>query len=177
MGIKQNKVKIYIDGANIFYTQKRLGWFIDWLKIKNIIEKEKEVAEWKYYVGVKDGDEKMMDYIKYLNNIGFYTVTKSLKKIKVIKDKISPKTQEREFIYKANFDVEMTADILLDKSKLDEIIIFSGDSDFRYLVKKLKDAGIKTMVYSSRKTISWELKLEISKIVYFEDIKDEILRQ
>jgi uncharacterized LabA/DUF88 family protein len=175
--MRQNKVKIYIDGANIFYTQKRLGWFIDWIKVKNIIEKEKEVAEWKYYVGVKDGDEKMMDYIKYLNNIGFDTITKPLKKIKVIKDEIFFKTQEREFIYKANFDVEMTADILLDKSKLDEIIIFSGDSDFRYLVKKLKDTGIKTIVYSSRKTISWELKLEISKIVYFEDIKDKILRQ
>jgi len=44
-------------------------------------------------------------------------------------------------------------------------------------VKKLKDSGVKTIVYSSRKTISWELKLESSKIVYFEDIKDKILRQ
>ena len=61
--------------------------------------------------------------------------------------------------------------------KLDEIIIFSGDSDFKYLVKKLKDAGVKTIIYSSRKTISWELKLESSKIVYVEDIKDKILRQ
>lgn len=165
--MEKPKVKIYIDGANIFYTQKRLGWFIDWAKVKKYIENEADVVEWKYYVGVKEGDEKMLKYLKYLNAIGFNVITKPLKKIRV----------NEGFIYKANFDVEMTVDILLDKSKLDEVIIFSGDSDFKYLVKKLKDAGIKTIVYSSKKTISWELKLECSKIIYFEDIKDKILRE
>lgn len=82
-----------------------------------------------------------------------------------------------DHIYKANFDVEITADILLDKSKIDEIIIFSGDSDFQYLVRKLKDAGKKVSVYSSRKTISWELKLEASNIFYLEDIKNQIKRE
>jgi uncharacterized LabA/DUF88 family protein len=161
------KVKIYIDGANIFYTQKRLGWFIDWVKVKSFVEDGKDVVEWKYYVGVKDGDEKMLKYLQYLNAVGFNVITKPLKKIKV----------NEGIIYKANFDVEMTADILLDKSKLDEVIIFSGDSDFKYLVKKLKDVGVKTIIYSSRKTISWELKLECSKIVYFENIKDKIARE
>ena len=71
----------------------------------------------------------------------------------------------------------MTADILLEKFKLDEIIIFSGDSDFRYLVKKLKDAGLKVVVFSSRKTISWELKIECAKVVYFENIKEKIMRE
>jgi len=88
-----------------------------------------------------------------------------------------PQISERNFIYKANFDVEMTADILLEKFKLDEIIIFSGDSDFRYLVKKLKDAGLKVVVFSSRKTISWELKVECAKVIYFEGIKDKIMRE
>jgi len=171
--MEKPKVKIYIDGANMFYTQKRLGWSVDWSKIKNYIEQEKDVIEWRYYVGVKDGDEKMLKYLKHLNLAGFNTITKPLKKIK-LKD---GETQEREFIYKTNFDVEMTADILLEKFKLDEIVIFSGDSDFKYLVKKLKDTGLKTTVFSSRKTISWELKLESSKVVYFEDIKNEIVRQ
>ena len=59
----------------------------------------------------------------------------------------------------------------------DEIIIFSGDSDFQYLVRKLKDASKKVSVYSSRKTISWELKLEASNIFYLEDIKNQIKRE
>lgn len=152
----------------MFYAQKRFGWSLDWNKIKNYIETEKGVSEWRYYVGVKDSDDKMLKYLKYLNTIGFNAITKPLKKIKISGD---------GFIYKANFDVEITADILLEKSKLDEVIIFSGDSDFRYLAKRLKDSGIKTIIFSSRKTISWELKLEASEVFYLEDIKDKVQRE
>ena len=171
--MEKPKIKIYIDGANMFYTQKRLGWSIDWKKVKNYIEEEKDVIEWRYYVGVKDGDEKMLKYLKHLDLIGFNTITKPLKKIKIS----NGETPGKGFIYKANFHVEITADILLEKFKLGEIMIFSGDSDFKYLVKKLKDAGLKAIILSSRKTISWELKLECSKVVYFESIKDKIVRE
>jgi uncharacterized LabA/DUF88 family protein len=164
------KIKIYIDGANIFYTQKKLGWILDWKKAKSLVETEKEALDWRYYVGVKKDDDGMRKYLKYLNAVGFNTFTKPLKKIKV-------NGREAKYIFKANFDVEITADILLDKLKLDDIIIFSGDSDFQYLVRKLKDTGVKVIVFSSRKTISWELKLAASKVVYFEDIKEEIRRQ
>lgn len=165
-----SKIKVYIDGANMFYTQKKLGWILDWKKIKNIIETEKEALDWRYYVGVKKDDEGMRKYLKYLNAIGFNTFTKALKKIKISDGEV-------KYIFKANFDVEIAVDILLDRAKTDEIIIFSGDSDFHYLVGKLKDAGIKVIVYSSRKTISWELKLEASQIIYFEDIKEKIKRE
>ena len=161
------KAKVYIDGANIFYTQKKLGWIFDWVKIRKLIESEIEVIEWRYYVGVKKDDEKILGYLKYLDKIGFNLSTKPLKKIKI---------NNNEFIYKANLDVEMAVDILLDKSKYDELIIFSGDSDFQYLVKKLKDVGKKIKVISSRKTLSWELKLEANQIIYFENIRKKIER-
>ncbi|MCX6704924.1 MAG: NYN domain-containing protein [Candidatus Woesebacteria bacterium] len=164
------RTKIYIDGANMFYTQKKLGWIFDWVKIKNQIDREKEALEWRYYVGVKKDDEKMQRYLGYLNAIGFYAFTKPLKKIKI-------SDEGAKYIYKANFDVEIATDILLDKSKVDEIIIFSGDSDFEYLVKRLKDIGKKVSVFSSRKTISWELKLAASSIVYLEDIEWKIKRE
>jgi len=171
------KAKVYIDGANIFYTQKKLDWSLDWKKIKEYIEINKEIIEWKYYVGIKKDDEKISKYLKYLDAIDFDIFTKPLKRIKISNDESLFKIYRRKYIYKANFDVEITTDILLDKSKYDEIILFSGDSDFQYLVKKLKDVGIKTEVYSSRKTISWELKLEASNIIYLEDIKDRIKRK
>ena len=161
------KVKIYIDGANIFYTQKKLGWSFDWVKIKKFIDEQKEVIEWRYYVATKEEDEKMASYLKYLNVIGFSSFTKPLKKIK---------DGERIF-YKANFDVEMAIDMITDKSRVDEIMLFSGDSDFRYLVKKLKDTGKRVTIISSKKTISWELKLEAAHIIYFEKIRETIERK
>ena len=171
------KVKVYIDGANMFYTQKKIGWSFDWKKIKNQLENNKEVLEWRYYVGVKKDDDGMRKYLKYLNAIGLNTITKPLKKIKVGTDDKRLNDNQGNYIYKANFDVEMTTDILLDKAKIDEITIFSGDSDFQYLVRKLKDAGLKVTVYSSRKTISWELKLEASQVIYFEGMKERVRRE
>ena len=175
--MEKSRVKVYVDGANMFYTQKKLDWILDWKKIKKLIEAEKEALDWRYYVGVKKDNEGMRKYLKYLNAIGFNTFTKPLKKIKVSDNDILFQIHKKNYIYKANFDVETTTDILLDKAKIDEIIIFSGDSDFQYLVRKLKDAGIKVIVYSSRKTISWELKLEASEVIYFEDIKEKIKRR
>lgn len=161
----------------MFYTQKKLGWSFDWMKIKKLIEKQREIIEWRYYVSVKEGDEKMQGYLKYLNAIGFTLFTKKLKKIKIDKGDISAKIHNSPFIYKANFDVEITTDILSDKSKIDEIILFSGDSDFAYLVKKIKDSGKTTAIYSSRKTIAWELKLESPRIVYIEGIEKDIKKR
>ncbi|MBU4339277.1 NYN domain-containing protein [Candidatus Parcubacteria bacterium] len=71
----------------------------------------------------------------------------------------------------------MTADILLDRSQIDEILLFSGDSDFDYLAKKLRDLGKKVVVFSSRKMLSWELKLTAQRYVFFEDLRERIERK
>lgn len=170
------KAKVYIDGSNVFYTQKKLGWSLDWSKVKSLLDRRKDVVEWRYYVGFKEGDEKMRGYLRYLNAIGFTAVTKPLKKIRTNEVESHPNSQDG-FIYKANFDVEMTTDILLDKAKVDEVMLFSGDSDFEYLTQKLKDAGRQVTVYASKKTISWELKLAASEVIYFEEIKDQVIRK
>jgi len=68
----------------------------------------------------------------------------------------------------------MTADILLDRSQINEILLFSGDSDFDYLAKKLRDLGKKVTVFSSRKMLSWELKLTTKRYIFIEDLKDKI---
>ena len=42
------KAKIYIDGANMFYTQMKLGWFVDWKKIKDYLKENNDVLEMRY---------------------------------------------------------------------------------------------------------------------------------
>jgi len=161
------KARVYIDGANIFYTQKSLGWFVDWKKVVNYLESHYEILGIKYYTGIKIGDEKMQKFLKYLDAIGITPVTKTLKRIK----------DDDKFFFKSNFDVEMTTDILLERKGVDELILFSGDSDFHNLVVKLKDFGIKVTVFSTRKMISWELKLSASRYIFLEDIKKYIVRK
>jgi uncharacterized LabA/DUF88 family protein len=119
----------------------------------------------------------MRSFLRYLDRVGVMPITKPLKVIKVSDGHPLRKLYNYSKIYKSDCDVEISVDILLERTNIDEIILFSGDSDFRYLIKKLKDLGKKVIVFSSRKTISWEVKLESSKYIYLEDIKEGIRRK
>jgi uncharacterized LabA/DUF88 family protein len=171
------KVKVYIDGANMFYTQMKLEWFFDWKKIKEYLQKVRDILEMRYYTGVKPKDEKMASFLRYLDNVGITPITKPIKVIKIDNSDPLKKLHNYSEIYKSNCDVEITTDILLERKEIDEIILFTGDSDFQYLIRKLKDLGKKVIIFSSRKTISWEIKLEASKYIYLEDIKEAIIRK
>lgn len=167
MASRKLKAKVFVDGANIFYTQKNLGWTIDWGKVIRLLNKRWDVIGIKYYAGIKEEDKKMRNYLKYLDAIGITPVTKPLKRIKTNKG----------VIFKSNFDVEMTMDILLEREGVDEVLIFTGDSDFHNLVKKLRDFGKRVVVFSSRKMISWELKLSVSEYIFLEDLKKDVIRE
>ena len=171
------RVKVYIDGANMFYTQKKLGWFVDWKKMKDYLNEKRDVLEMRYYTGLKPNDEKMARFLRYLDNVGINPITKPVKIIKISNEHPLSKLHGYSEIYKSNCDVEITTDILLERKEIDEVILFSGDSDFRYLIKKLKDLGKKVVIFSSRKTISWEVKLEATKYIYLEEVENQIIRK
>lgn len=162
----KTKTIVFIDGANIFYTQKHLGWTIDWKKTKTFLENDYKVEKISYYTGIRDKDEKMESFLKYLRHLSFETVTKPLK---VITD------EKGKEIHKSNMDVEIAVDVLLKINDFDSLILFSGDSDFVYLARVLKrHFQKKVIVYSSRRTISWELKLSANKYFFLEDLKSKI---
>lgn len=170
------KVKIYIDGANVFYTQKDIGFSIDWVKTKEYFDKNYDVLEIRYYIGVKKDDDKIDKYLRYLDAIHFTVITKPIKIIQIGVEHPMAKLHNFTKIYKCNFDVEMTADILLDRANIDTIILFSGDSDFNYLVKKLYNLGKKVEIFSSRKMLAWELKLSGAKYNFLENLREQISR-
>ncbi len=73
-----------------------------------------------------------------------------------------PKCQHKhEFIVKkkslpkANCDVEMTVDCMELAGPDVELLIFTGDGDFRYLVEKLVEKGCKVSLFSTRKADKW----------------------
>ena len=163
---------VYIVGANVFYTQKKLERSLDWQKVKNYLSQGRDVIEYRYYVGIKEGDEKIKKYLGYLDKINFVAITKSLKVIQV--DDQHPLYQLHNYkqIYKCNFDVEIATDVSFDRATIDEVILFSGDSDFKYLSEKIKSVGKKFTVFASRKTIAWELRLSASEHFFIEDIPE-----
>ena len=178
------KAKVYIDGANMLYSQKKMGWSLDWQKLKDYLTKHWDILEVRYYTGIKEDDEKMKSFLKYLNHLGYNTVTKNLKVIRIGPEHPLYKIHQYREMHKSNFDVEMTTDILSEllqgKDNLDQIkqiLLFSGDSDFNPLIEKLKTFGVGTVVFASKKMMAWELKFSAARFVKLEDLKEEIERR
>lgn len=172
--IKRLRVKVYIDGANMFYTQKKLGWLFDWEKMKEYLEKKYELADLRFYQSIKKGKKGDLAFLQRLKNLGFKTFSKPLK---LIEDEISGKV-----VPKANFDVEITKDILyeifLSKNCPEAFVFFSGDSDFTPLAWDLKKRfRKKVFVYSSRRTLAWEMRLAASRFFHLEDLKKIVFRK
>lgn len=157
------KVNVFIEGSNIYFAQKKLGKWLDWVKVKQYLSKTYNVLEIRYYAGVRKNDQKVQAFLRKLGKIGFTIISKP---VKIIVDETGKK------IEKANFDVEITGDILKSLKNIEVIILFSGDSDFDYLVKLLHEQGRQLFVYSSKKTLSWELKLSADKHFFLEDFLD-----
>lgn len=160
---KKLSVRVFIDGSNIYFAQKKLGKWLDWVKVKNYLEKNYQLLEIRYYQGVRKGDQKIQPFLRKLGKIGFTVINKPVKKIVDEKGNV---------IEKANFDVEITGDILELINDTEAIVLFSGDSDFDYLVGLLHKHGRQIFVYSSKKTLSWELKLAADQCFLLEDLLD-----
>ena len=161
--LRKPNVRVYIDGANVFYTQRDLGWIFDWKKLKKVIENNFHCDNFYFYTSLKSKENRQVKQIERLKKWGFQVITKPPKRIKGE--------------LKANFDVEISLDIIftiLDGWK-GNIVLLSGDSDFAYLVKIIhKRFSRKIFVFSSRKFISWELRYLADKVLLFEDFKKEI---
>src|SRR3989338_85565 len=108
--MKKLKVIVFIDGSNIYFAQKKMGKWLDLVKVKKYLTKSYDVLEIRYYAGVRKSDEKTQSFLRKLKRISFKIITKE---VKVIIDESGRK------IEKANFDVEITADILTSLKKID----------------------------------------------------------
>lgn len=168
---KLKKTAIFIDDANLFYAQKRIGWKISWDKYKNYLLKHYDVRILNYYIGQplsEKGKKETKKIITKLKKLGFFVKTKPLKKIWTGSKKSS-------FIYKCNFDVEIGLDVARCINQVENIIIVSGDSDFiaikDFCLKKHKTF----LVICFENNVAWEIR----KIhhLFFEDIKDEIIKK
>lgn len=159
--MKKLKVKVFIDGSNIYFAQKKLERWLDWVKVKKHLTNNYDVVEIRYYAGVRKNDQKVLAFLRKLAIIGFKIIQKQ---VKVIIDESGRK------IEKANFDVEITGDIMKSIKEIEAVVLFSGDSDFGYLAELLHERAKQLYVFSSKRTLSWELKLSADKHFLIEDL-------
>ena len=163
------RVAIFLDGSNLFYTQKKLGWNIDAEKLLDHCKGYGDVVEALYYTGVSQ-DSSQKKYRDKLAYIGYSVVSKP---IKTIYDYTTGETTQ-----KANLDIEIVLDMFNMVDRYDMAILISGDSDFERAIQNLKVRGKEVKVISTRGFVANEL-VHAAGINYLDllSIREEIERK
>lgn len=156
----KKKLGIFIDGANIYYGSKKSGWKLDFNKIKKLFDSIFDIKVFNYYAALPNkADKSYADSKRYLDIIKKFAkvITKPLKYINGEK--------------KGNVDIEITLDVVRNLDSLDEIIIFTGDSDYFELWKYVfLEKGKKIRFASFKGNLAFELKK--TKYLILEKIRE-----
>ena len=164
----KGKVLVAIDAANLESSVKDLGWWIDYIKLRDLFNNSKLIQIRNYCV--HHGTDNQNNFFTFLKKNGFVLITKPLK---IIKQEDIKKGDLR----KANFDVEIAVDVMEMIDKFNTLVLFSGDSDFDYLIKILKGRGKKVVVISTKYHISKELIKGGNKYIDIKKLRGRIERQ
>ena len=162
--LAKGKVAVFIDAANIFYSQRTLGWRIDYEKLAKYMARETKLDGLYYYTGKVGTLEKQMSFIDKLKRCGYRVVAKEVKMIKVPDSAPVPK---------GSLDIELALDAYRFRKQFDTLVLFSGDSDFAYLLDLLKLEGKRVIVVSMRGHVAKEL-LERAKFIALPKLRDFI---
>lgn len=161
----KGKVYIFIDGANVFYTQKALGFKISYLKLMEYFKKEcGEDVKCFFYIAYNYRNRNEKKFLDMLDINGYIVKTKSIKKINIGSNRDK---------YKGNLDIELAFDMVKLSNKYDTAILMSGDSDFYLPIDYIKQEGKWVIVISSRGRVAKEL-LERAKFIDLRKIKNKI---
>lgn len=121
------KVGLFVDAANVLYSQKTLNWEIDYKKVITYFRKHSELISAHFYSGIVSTNKKQSAFFEKMATFGYDVTTKGVKWIK--------SKQEKIVKGKGNLDIELALDVCQKFGKFDTIALFSGDSDFQPLVK------------------------------------------
>lgn len=164
--IAHQKIAIFIDAANIFYSQRTLGWRVDYEKFLIYWHHQGKITGAYFYTAVISTNKKQLSFFKALEKIGYSVIRRE---VKIIHDRKSKKV-----VQKGNFDVKLAIDIVLKAKEFDTAILVSGDSDFEPVIEYLRSIKKKVLIVSSRGHIARELIVRANEYLPLEKIKKEI---
>ncbi len=148
-----SRAAVFIDGANLFFTQRHLGWQIDFSRLMAFFMSGYASVQANYYVPASEPiSEENAAFTRVLTAHGYRITSKPVKKI------VNKETGV--IVMKGNLDVELVVDALSAADQYDTFLLFSGDSDFLPLLRALKEKGKEVMVYSTQGLSARELLAE-----------------
>ena len=168
------RVALFIDGANLYATSKALGFDIDYKRLLSFFRQKAKLVRALYYTALAEDQEysSIRPLIDWLDYNGYTMVTKPTKEF-------TDSAGRRKV--KGNMDIELTVDAICLAEELDHIVLFSGDGDFRSLIAALQQKGKRVSVVSTLQTqppmVADELRRQADQFIDLADMESIVCRE
>lgn len=173
MFYKEERLALFIDGANTHAACRSLGFDIDYKNLRMEFIRRGRLLRAIYYTALPENDDYsyLRPLIDWLNYNGYTTVTK------IAKEYIDSMGRRK---VRGNLDVELTVNALELATKLDHAVLFSGDGDYRPLVEALQRLGVRVSVVSTIRSnppmIADELRRQADNFIELDELREVIGR-
>ncbi len=171
---KDEKVALFIDGANLYAAARALGFDIDYKRLLGIFGDDARIIRAFYYTALIEDQEysPIRPLVDWLDYNGYTMVTKPTKEF-------TDNYGRRKI--KGNMDIELAIDVMEMAGIIDHVVLFSGDGDFRRLVEAVQRKGVRVTVVSTVKSsppmVADELRRQADHFVELTSLSDQIARK
>ena len=176
LGLREvEKTAYFIDGANLYKAARNLGFDIDY---KSLLAKSQEACQLiraSYYTAIQEDREQdyspLRPLVDWLDYNGYTMVTK------ITREFVDQQGRKR---YKGSTDVELVVDMMQLSERLDHLVLFSGNGDFRRAIEAIQAKGVRVTVVSTVKSsppmASDELRRQADSFIDLADLEKVIGR-
>jgi len=170
---EQERIALFIDGANLHSAARSLGFDIDYKRLLGLFAGKARLIRAFYYTAMFDDQDysPIRPLVDWLDYNGYTMVTKPTKEFT---DSLGRRK------VKGNMDIELAIDVMEMAERLDHIVLFSGDGDFRRLVEAVQRKGVRVTVVSTMRSqppmVADELRRQADMFVELQDLVPLIAR-
>src|SRR6201995_3783649 len=142
---QNDRIALFIDGANLYSAAKGLGFDIDYKKLLAEFRTRGVLVRAYYYTALVENEEysPIRPLVDWLDYNGYSLVTKSAREY--------TDSQGRKR-WRGDMDIEIAVDMLALAQKFVPFLLFSGVGDFRRLVEAVQQKGVRVTVVSTVKS-------------------------
>jgi uncharacterized LabA/DUF88 family protein len=166
-------IGLFIDGGTLSAAAKTLGLHIDYRRLLKLFQSRGSLLRAFYYMAITEDQEysSTRPLIDWLIYNGYTVVTKATK---VFIDDFGRRK------VKGKMEVELAVDAMELADRLDEMVLISGDGNFRSLVEAVQRRGVRVVVVStiSSRTpmVADELRRQADIFIDLADLQASISR-
>ncbi len=169
----QERLALFIDGANLYAAARNLGFDIDYRRLRDWFRGKSRLVRAYYYTVLIEDQEysPIRPLVDWLDYNGYTLVTKPAREY-------TDQSGRRRI--RNSIDVELTVDMLEMAGHLDHAVLFSGDGSFRRAIEAVQARGTRVSVVGTVRSnppmAADELRRQADNFIDLVQLRGEIER-